>query len=276
MVRGFTAGSEAYEKARPDYPDEARAFLTRTFGLGPGKTIVEIGAGTGKWTRQLCATGGRVIAVEPLPAMRRRLRQAVPGVRVVARRGERTGLPAASTDLVTVAQAMHWLDAPRALEEFRRILRPGGGVAVVYNERRESGVRGKRMKALLDSYRPKRAWEYTSGRWKWALREDAAFEPLRLFRFPNRQLFDKAGMKDRYRSISFISALPPGRRAAFFRKLDRLLDEEAARTGSRHYTIHYHGKIYWTRLARNSGGADRSPAPRRFRPPKTRSAPAAN
>ena len=247
VVRGFSRGSSAYERARPDYPDEAREFLVRTFGLGPGKTVAEIGAGTGKWTRQLSKTGAEVLAVEPLAAMRRKLRAAVPGVTVLARRGEETGLPEGSVDLVTVAQAMHWLDAPRALQEFRRILRPGGGVAIVYNERREQGVRGRRLRELMDRYRPRRSWKYTNGRWKWAFQEDPSFAPLRLFRYKNRQVFDKAGMLDRYRSISFVSALPPTRQRAFFRQLGDLLDEEAVRTKSESYTLHYHGKIFWTR-----------------------------
>ncbi len=248
VIRGFTRGSSAYERARPGYPDAARAFVTRTFTLGPEKTVVEIGAGTGKWTRQLVLTGAQVVAVEPLAAMRRQLRQAVPGVKVVPRRGEETRLPDASVDLVTIAQAMHWLDGPRALEEFRRILRPGGGVAVVYNERREQGVRGERLRSLLNRYRPRQYREYSSGRWKWAFREDPAFEPLRLFRFQNRQVLDREGMLDRYRSLSFVSALPERRRETFFRQLGILLDEEAARTRSDSFTIHYRGKIFWTRL----------------------------
>jgi ubiquinone/menaquinone biosynthesis C-methylase UbiE len=247
VVRGFTRASLAYERARPEYPDQARDFVARTFQLGPGKTVVEIGGGTGKWTRQLVRTGAEVIVVEPVPAMHRQLRRAVPGVRVLARRGEETRLPSASADLVTVAQAMHWLDGPRALEEFDRILRPGGGVAVIYNERRERGVRGPQLRELLDRYRPRHARLYTSGAWKWAFRQSQTFAPLSLFRYKNQQVLDREAMLDRYRSISFVSALPPRRQRAFFCALARVLDEEALRTGSGRYTLHYHGKIFWTR-----------------------------
>lgn len=247
VVRGFTRGSVAYERARPEYPDQARDFVARTFHLGPGKTVVEIGGGTGKWTRQLVHTGAEVIVVEPLPAMRRQLRRAVPGVQVLARRGEETRLPPASVDLVTVAQAMHWLEGPRALEEFDRILRPGGGVAVIYNERRERGVRGQQLRELLDRYRPPRARRYMSGAWKWAFRQSQTFAPLSLFRYKNQQVLDRDAMLDRYRSISFVSALSPRRQRVFFRALARVLDEEVLRTGSDRYTLHYHGKIFWTR-----------------------------
>lgn len=97
--------------------------------------MVDLAAGTGKLTRLLVPTGARVVAVEPVDAMRDRLEVACPGVDARAGTAEAIGLPDGSADVVTVAQAFHWFDPPAALAEIARVLRPGGWLAIAYNER---------------------------------------------------------------------------------------------------------------------------------------------
>jgi SAM-dependent methyltransferase len=132
-ARGFR-DADAYERGRPDYPAEAIDWLSERLELGPGATVVDVGAGTGKLTRQLLATGARVIAVEPLEEMRRVLARAVPGAEVVAGSAEAIPLPDASVGAVTAGQAAHWF-RPQAATEIARVLRPGGGVGLIWNER---------------------------------------------------------------------------------------------------------------------------------------------
>src|SRR5438094_175858 len=126
---GFTRGAADYEKARPDYPSAALELL----GLAPGRTVVDVGAGTGKLTRQLVETGARVVAVEPLDAMRRLI--PTDGVEILAGTAEALPLPTASADVATAAQAFHWFHAAEALGEMHRVLRPGGLVALLWNRR---------------------------------------------------------------------------------------------------------------------------------------------
>jgi SAM-dependent methyltransferase len=130
-ARSFGAAAEAYERARPGYPDDAVAWLVPE-GAG---TVLDLGAGTGKLTRSLAARGLEVVAVEPLPEMRASLEAAVPEARVLSGTAEEIPLPDASVDAITVAQAWHWVDPERATAEAARVLRPGGTLGLIWNRR---------------------------------------------------------------------------------------------------------------------------------------------
>ncbi len=137
-AQGFAHNADAYEAARPSYPAEAVAHVVGHGGIGPGRRVLDLAAGTGKLTRLLVPSGAEVVAVEPVAAMRERLEASLPGVDL--REGTAEGLPLddASVDAVTVAQAFHWFDAGRALAEIRRVLRPGGHLFLVWNTRDRS------------------------------------------------------------------------------------------------------------------------------------------
>jgi SAM-dependent methyltransferase len=130
----FGAVAGAYERSRPGYPADAVRWLA---GAVPCD-VVDLGAGTGKLTRQLVAQGHRVTAVEPIREMLEELEAAVPGVAALAGSAEEIPVPDASCDVVTVAQAFHWFDQPVTLREIVRVLRPGGRLALVWNTRDDS------------------------------------------------------------------------------------------------------------------------------------------
>lgn len=132
---GFGAAAEDYEKGRPSYPADVVTWLVDRLDIGPGRRVVDLAAGTGKLTRLLAATGAELSAVEPVSAMRDKIDTTAPGV--VALDGTAEDLPFddGSIDAVTVAQAFHWFDAPVALAEIGRVLRSGGGLGLVWNER---------------------------------------------------------------------------------------------------------------------------------------------
>lgn len=136
-AKGFDAAdtAAAYERARPSYPAEAAAHIVGYGGLGPGRRVLDLAAGTGKLTQLLVACGAEVVAVEPMKAMRDRLAARLPQVEALDGRAEQLPLPDASVDAVTVAQAFHWFDAPVALAEMRRVLRPGGWLFLLWNMR---------------------------------------------------------------------------------------------------------------------------------------------
>ncbi|MDR3207627.1 MAG: class I SAM-dependent methyltransferase [Oscillospiraceae bacterium] len=136
--RRFSDRVDNYVKYRPDYPAEALDRIAAFGGLGPGSAVADVGAGTGKLTRLLLERGWRVWAVEPNANMRAAAEQTLsgfPGFTPVAASAEETTLPDASVNLVTVAQAFHWFDRAACRAEFRRILKPGGGVALIWNQR---------------------------------------------------------------------------------------------------------------------------------------------
>lgn len=131
----FALVAAAYERARPGYAAGAVELLARELDLRPGRTVLDLGAGTGKLARQLVATGARVVAVEPLDELRAFV---PPGIEAHAGTAEAIPLPDASVDAVVVAQAFHWFDEAAALAEIRRVLRPGGRLALVSNRREPS------------------------------------------------------------------------------------------------------------------------------------------
>jgi len=128
----FARSADAYERARPGYAPEAVAFLAERLGLGPGRVVVDLAAGTGKLARQLVPSGARVVAVEPLAEMRSLIPE---GIEVLDGTAEAIPLPDDFADAVTVAQAFHWFDAEAALRQIERVLRPGGSLALVSNRR---------------------------------------------------------------------------------------------------------------------------------------------
>lgn len=133
QASSFGAVAAAYERGRPPYPPEAVDWL-----LPAGASrVLDLGAGTGKLTRQLRDRGLDVIAVEPSEGMREQLARAVPGVPVHAGSAEEIPLPDHSVDAVLVAQAWHWVDRSRAVPEVARVLVPGGRLGLVWNIRDE-------------------------------------------------------------------------------------------------------------------------------------------
>lgn len=132
---GFGGDVSAYERGRPSYPADAVAWIVDGFAIGPGRDVVDLAAGTGKLTRLLLPTGANLTAVEPSASMRAAFADAVPGVAIVDGTAEALPFADASVDVVTAAQAFHWFDLAAATAELDRVLRPGGGVALVWNER---------------------------------------------------------------------------------------------------------------------------------------------
>jgi len=133
----FIGRAKDYALGRPDYPDAVVDTLEAE-GLQPAGLVVDVGAGTGISSRVFLRRGYRVIAIEPNAEMR----AAAIGSGVDCRdgRGEATGLPSGSADLVICAQAFHWLHRDRAWAEFHRVARPGGLLALMWNIRVTRGT----------------------------------------------------------------------------------------------------------------------------------------
>src|SRR5262249_50970017 len=124
--------------------------------------VLDLAAGTGKLTRDLVPSGARVIAVEPLDEMREHLVRLLADVEALGGTAEDIPLEDGSVDAVVCAQAFHWFDPERALPEIHRVLRPGGGLALLYNSRDLSDHVQKKLDDLLEAYRGEVARQWTS------------------------------------------------------------------------------------------------------------------
>lgn len=204
---GFSAAAEVYERARPGYPDEAVAWVAERLGIGPDRDVLDLAAGTGKLTRQLVPLGARVVAVEPIGAMRAQLERAVPGVAALAGTAEAIPLPDASVDAVTCAQAFHWFRAEEAVREIRRVLRPGGGLALLWNGRDLDDPRHAHLDELLAPHRR----EFPSGEEHW--RAVLGLLELRTWRYSERLTLDE--YVERVASTSFVGAMATDERHEF-------------------------------------------------------------
>jgi ubiquinone/menaquinone biosynthesis C-methylase UbiE len=147
----FSNKAEIYARYRWDYAPAAIQILFDV--LPAGGIVADVGAGTGILTRHLLLCAACVYAVEPNPDMRAVAEYhhaASSNFRSIAGAAEATTLPAASVDLITVAQALHWFAPAPTVREFQRILKPGGWLALIWNNSRDTEL-GKALKMLRDS-----------------------------------------------------------------------------------------------------------------------------
>jgi len=137
LARSFGGEAAAYDRGRPTYPRKSVTWLVGDEGASRPLSVLELGAGTGKLTEQLVALGHDVHATDPDAAMLDVLSARLPGIRTTQAGAEELPVASASYDVVVAAQCYHWFDTARALPEVARVLRPGGHLAVVWNERDE-------------------------------------------------------------------------------------------------------------------------------------------
>jgi SAM-dependent methyltransferase len=132
-ARSFEAVAAEYERHRPEYPVEALRWAAAQLGLGPDARVLDVGAGTGKLTRGLVAFGFEVVAVEPGAPMLDQLRSAVPEAEALEGPAESIPLPDETVDAAFAGQAYHWFAREQAVPELHRVIRPGGGLALLWN-----------------------------------------------------------------------------------------------------------------------------------------------
>lgn len=201
---GFSSAAEVYERARPSYPVEAVDWLVARTALGPGKTVVDLGAGTGKLTRLLVPSGARVVAVEPLAEMR----ALIEGAEAVDGTAEEIPLPDGSADVVTVAQAFHWFDHERALPEIARVLTADGHLALFWNMRDFDDPLQRGVEDLLAPRRGEVIGQQ-EGTWREPLERSPLFGDVEVASFAYEQWFTTDDLCDRVASTSFVAAMSP-------------------------------------------------------------------
>jgi SAM-dependent methyltransferase len=203
---GFDRGAGSYERGRPSYPQEAISRIVEYLAIGGDTTLVDLAAGTGKFTRLLVPTGARIIAVEPVAAMRAELAAQLPAVETLDGTAEAIPMADASVDVLTVAQAFHWFDLDRALAEIARVLRPGGGMAMLWNRRDESEPWVAAMSRII-GWHDRPIAHYDSVDWPAVVAKSGSFTPLERFEVSYEHVIDRELLRERVYSISYIATM---------------------------------------------------------------------
>jgi len=240
-----------YDDVRPEYAPEALARAEEVLGLDAGSKVVDLAAGSGRLTRALARRFAGVVAVEPNDEMRGVLSQRSADVRVLAGTAERMPLPDSSADAVFVGDAFHWFDGAAAVDELARVVRPGGGVALLWNHWWSDG--DDRTSNSLDPSFPAAAQELfdelyvRSGRA--AAREamadpllafaDKRFGPLANESFPRYEQLSRREVVDLFATISSVASRPTAEREELKRTLLELLEPS--------YRLRVITSLHWTR-----------------------------
>jgi SAM-dependent methyltransferase len=251
----FSDRVENYVRYRPGYPSEAIRTLRTECGLKSGDAVADIASGTGIWTRLLLENGNPVFGVEPNAEMREageRLLAAFPkfgspSFVSVAGTAEATTLADHSVDFVTAAQAAHWFDRERARREFVRILKPGGWLVLLWNERLTDSTPFLRdYEQMLLKYGTDYG-EVRHERTTDAVNEFFDPAPFQERSFEMRQEFDYAGIEGRLLSSSYAPGPEHPQHAPMLRELRRIFD---ARAVDGRATFEYKTRLYFGRLGR--------------------------
>lgn len=206
----FSDRVDNYVKYRPGYPVEVLSRLREEGILRDGAIIADIGSGTGISSKLFLDAGYEVFGVEPNREMRDAAEKLLDGQKnfhSVDATAESTTLPDRSVDLVVAGQAFHWFDSEKAKAEFRRILKPGGNVVLIWNDRRPDATDFLRAyEDLLKMF----GTDYTKVNHRNV--DEQIFDAFwgkgnwRMFSVYNFQDFNFEGLKGRLFSSSYVPA----------------------------------------------------------------------
>lgn len=247
--RGFHDVAEIYELSRPGYPPEVVDWLVENLGLGPGRRVLDLAAGTGKLTRLLPASGAQVVALEPVVGMREVLRRNLPVVPVVAAVAEALPFAAETFAAVTVAQAFHWFDRDTASAELARVLAPDGRLGLVWNVRDRSVDWTDRVWSIMDRVEKRAPWRNHEQKRAAVGSSLLGFGQIHEAVFWHTQQMTPAEILARISSVSHVAVLPPGRRAEIMDEVREVLATHPETRGRRHLTMRYRVDAYWCQRA---------------------------
>jgi SAM-dependent methyltransferase len=244
-AEGFTRGADTYVRGRPDFPAAALDWLREDLGLGSDKTAVDLGAGTGKFTRLLADSGVAVIAVEPVAAMLEHLKSTLPSVRTLPGTAQHIPLADSSVDAVCCAQAFHWFASAESLAEIRRVLKPGGVLGLIWNVRDQSVPWVAEMTRIMVPHEAD-APRYDNGEWRRVF-PARGFGELRERRFSHQHVGSpEQVIVDRVASVSFIAALDEPTRAGVLKEVRGLITSWPGLAGQATVALPYVTQAFWT------------------------------
>ena len=216
-----------YDELRPTYAPEAVAWVAERGRLGPGSTVIDLAAGTGQLARRFAAIGCRVTAVEPAANMRAVLQANAPEVAALDGTAERIPVDDQAADALVVGNAFHHFDAERAFAQIRRVLRPGGALALFWARADDEDPAmitvTKEIEGLVERVRRRNAFVDAYVSW-FEPREAEGFTPFERRSFPMTHGIPSGRVADLYATSSDIASLPPDVRADLLAQIGELAD----------------------------------------------------
>lgn len=210
-VSGFSEVAEAYETGRPTYADASIARVLTDLELGGSSRVLDLAAGTGQLSRLFCGRVDSVIAVEPARGMREQIKTTVPGVTVLDGTAESIPLPDADVDAVVVGEAFHWFETATATREIARVLKPHGGLALLWNTpiwTVETTPWLKDLRRILSHHKESAGGYPADVTWQKALESTRLFEPLQHTHATHEQLLGHDAFLAQVASWSWVANLP--------------------------------------------------------------------
>jgi SAM-dependent methyltransferase len=242
----FSGRAEDYRRYRPGYPAGVVELIREAGGLKDGARVADIGSGTGIFARQLLEAGFEVTGVEPNGPMREAAEEELarfPKFHSAGGSAERTGLRDGEFDAITVAQAFHWFDLEATRLEFRRLLRPGGWVFIIWN-RRDLDISPfareyeELMRSLGERYEAVTHRERDGGLGRF-------FLEFRFAQFENPHTMDWTGLRGRFLSTSYAPSKGDPLHETYLARLEELFRRHAVEG---YVTFHQKTAIYYGKL----------------------------
>ena len=242
LKAAFDATADQYQRGRPTYSEAAVDFAFEQLELGPWSHVLDLASGGGKLTGALAERAASTIAVEPLQHMRRVFSASHPNIGIHEGSAEAIPMETSSVDAVFVGQAFHWFDPHAALNQIHRVTKPSGGMALLWNVRRDTQDWVKKVWDEIDPFdtTPRGSAE----RREKAVAETGLFQPLVFAKFPNPQKLTHEQVIARIESVSFVSALETRVRSDALDRIQQILETHPQTRSTALLDMYYETDVY--------------------------------
>lgn len=245
-AKAYQNVADAYVRGRPEYTNESVMALANALQVSSLSQVVDLGAGTGKFTKHLLPLCPNIYTVEPIAAMRDKQRIFLRDEQILEGHAESIPFPDLSLDCVFVANAFHWFDGAKALKEIHRVLKPAGGLGLIWlNDGVFTSEWGKYIDEMIAVYEDG-APQRKTGAWVEAFNETRNFQPLNERHLIHNRETTPELVLDRVGSLSFIARLPEKEQEKLMIKVRNLVNTHPQTSGKTSFSIECVTDIYWT------------------------------